>query len=107
MFTYFTLGNGLRLVMRHLPDTPAEMCGIAVNAGSRDEEPDEHGLAHFVEHTVFKGTLRRRAFHINNRMESVGANSMPTPPRRKHSSTPPFPPGSGFWTARPSSSPTW
>lgn len=58
--------------MRHLPDTPAEMCGIAVNAGSRDEEPDRHGLAHFVEHTVFKGTGRRRAFHINNRMESVG-----------------------------------
>ncbi len=72
MFTYSTLSNGLRIVMRHLPDTPAEICGLAVNAGSRDEQPGEHGLAHFVEHTLFKGTGRRRAFHINNRMESVG-----------------------------------
>ncbi|MBD5317190.1 MAG: insulinase family protein [Bacteroides sp.] len=71
-FRYSALPNGLRLVMRHLPDTPAETCGLAVNAGSRDEGPGELGLAHFVEHTVFKGTLRRRAWHINNRMEAVG-----------------------------------
>lgn len=72
MFHYSTLPNGLRMVMRHIPGSPAEMCGVAVNAGSRDESPSEHGLAHFVEHTVFKGTRRRRSWHINNRMESIG-----------------------------------
>lgn len=47
-------------------------CGVAVRVGSRDEAPDSHGLAHFVEHTIFKGTTKRRSWHIINRMESVG-----------------------------------
>ena len=47
-------------------------CGLAVNAGSRDEGEGQYGLAHFVEHTIFKGTLHRRSWHILNRMESVG-----------------------------------
>ena len=47
-------------------------CGLAVNAGSRDEDEGQYGLAHFVEHTIFKGTLHRRSWHILNRMESVG-----------------------------------
>ena len=71
-FRYATLPNGLRIVMCHTPGSPAEMCGLAVNAGSRDEDPAQHGLAHFVEHTVFKGTRNRRAWHINNRMEAIG-----------------------------------
>lgn len=50
----------------------AEYCGLTVDAGSRDERPAEEGLAHFVEHTLFKGTLRRRSYHIINRMESCG-----------------------------------
>lgn len=66
-----TLPNGLRLV--HLPDSsPVAYCGFAVNAGTRDERADETGLAHFVEHLLFKGTERRRAWHILNRMENVG-----------------------------------
>ena len=66
-----TLPNGLRLV--HLPsDSPVSYCGFAVNAGTRDESPEEHGLAHFVEHLLFKGTEKRRAWHILNRMENVG-----------------------------------
>lgn len=71
-FHYATLSDGLRVVMRHRPGAVAEHCGIAVNAGSRDEEPGRYGLAHFVEHTIFKGTARRRAWHILNRMERVG-----------------------------------
>lgn len=68
-----TLPNGLRLV--HLPtDSPVAYCGLAVDAGTRDEAPDESGLAHFVEHMLFKGTLRRRAWHILNRMEAVGGD---------------------------------
>lgn len=66
-----TLPNGLRMV--HLPvDSPVSYCGFAVNAGTRDEGADEFGLAHFVEHMMFKGTQKRRAWHILNRMENVG-----------------------------------
>jgi predicted Zn-dependent peptidase len=43
-----------------------------INAGSRDELPAEHGIAHFVEHALFKGTERRRAFHISSRLENLG-----------------------------------
>ena len=68
---YHTLANGLRLV--HV-STAAQVawCGLAVNAGSRDEVEGHYGLAHFVEHTIFKGTRHRRAWHILNRMERVG-----------------------------------
>ncbi|MDR1557936.1 MAG: insulinase family protein [Tannerellaceae bacterium] len=69
-FTH-TFQDGLRLI--HLPvDSPVAYCGFAVNAGARDEEADESGLAHFVEHLLFKGTEKRKAWHILNRMENVG-----------------------------------
>lgn len=68
---YYTLNNGLRVVCEQVP-SKVEYFGVAVNAGSRDEAPHLHGLAHFVEHTLFKGTARRRACHIINRMEAVG-----------------------------------
>lgn len=70
---YFShiLSNGLRMV--HLPmESPVSYCGFAVNAGTRDEEANEFGLAHFVEHMMFKGTEKRKAWHILNRMENVG-----------------------------------
>jgi predicted Zn-dependent peptidase len=47
-------------------------CGFIVNTGTRDESPDEYGMAHFVEHMLFKGTKKRRSHHIINRMEHVG-----------------------------------
>lgn len=65
------LNNGLRIVAEHFSG-PVSYIGFAVNAGSRDDGHDNPGLAHFLEHTIFKGTLRRRAWHISNRMESVG-----------------------------------
>lgn len=66
-----TLDNGLRLV--HIKnDALVGWCGLAVNAGSRDDAPGLQGLAHYVEHTIFKGTTHRRAWHILNRMETVG-----------------------------------
>ena len=68
---YHTLANGLRLVHIMTPSRVA-WCGLAVNAGSRDEASGYYGLAHFVEHTIFKGTTHRRAWHILNRMERVG-----------------------------------
>jgi len=70
---YFShiLPNGLRIV--HLPAaSPVSYCGFAVNVGTRDEEADEFGLAHFVEHMIFKGTEKRKSWHILNRMENVG-----------------------------------
>ena len=68
---YHTLPNGLSMV--HITTQgDVAWCGLAVNAGSRDELPGQFGLAHFVEHTIFKGTAHRRAWHILNRMERVG-----------------------------------
>ena len=67
----FTLPNGLRLVCRRTQSN-ADYFGVAINVGSRDETPSTYGLAHFVEHTIFKGTSRRHASHIINRMEAVG-----------------------------------
>lgn len=68
-----TLPCGLRIVCAPSA-TDVAYCGIAVNAGTRDELPDENGLAHFCEHLTFKGTHRRRAWHILNRMETVGGD---------------------------------
>ncbi|MDR2621846.1 MAG: insulinase family protein [Dysgonamonadaceae bacterium] len=65
------LPNGLQIVYL-FSDSNVSYCGFAVNAGARDETPNQHGLAHFVEHTLFKGTKKRKAWHILNRMENVG-----------------------------------
>lgn len=66
-----TLPNGLKLV--HVASqSPVAWCGIVAGAGSRDDAPGRQGLAHFVEHTIFKGTTHRKAWHILNRMETVG-----------------------------------
>ncbi|MBB4035722.1 putative Zn-dependent peptidase [Dysgonomonas hofstadii] len=66
-----TLPNGLRIV--HKPAMGnVSYCGFFINAGTRDENEDEHGMAHFVEHMLFKGTHKRRSHHIINRMELVG-----------------------------------
>ena len=71
IYTTRTLSNGLRIV--YLPsDSPVSYCGLTVNAGTRDEEPGQFGLAHFVEHMLFKGTEKRKSWHILNRMECVG-----------------------------------
>ncbi len=68
---YFTLANGQRCV--HIPtEGNVEYCCVMIGAGSRDESPEDYGLAHFVEHTIFKGTTTRRSHHIINRMEAVG-----------------------------------
>lgn len=67
------LPNGLRII--HAPSpTQVTYCGYAIDAGTRDEADDEQGLAHFVEHLIFKGTQKRRAWHILNRMEHVGGD---------------------------------
>lgn len=65
--------NGLRLI--HIPSpTDVAYCGISIDAGTRDEELGEEGMAHFCEHMMFKGTEHRKAWHIINRMEAVGGD---------------------------------
>ncbi len=67
-----TLANGLRIVHRYT-ESPVSYCGFMIDAGTRDENvPDRFGMAHFIEHILFKGTQRRNAWHISNRMEAVG-----------------------------------
>lgn len=70
---YFTstLSNGIRYI--HIPtDRYVAHLAVIINAGTRDENPDEHGIAHFIEHVIFKGTKKRKAYHILSRLEDVG-----------------------------------
>jgi len=68
-----TLPSGMRLI--YVPATSdVTYCGIAIDAGTRDELDHEQGMAHFCEHLMFKGTERRKAWHIINRMEAVGGD---------------------------------
>ena len=72
-YNTYTLDNGLRII--HLPsDSQVVYCGYQINAGTRNEKPGEEGLAHFCEHVTFKGTERRKAWHILNCLESVGGD---------------------------------
>ena len=70
-YNEYTLPNGLRII--HEPTlSKVSYCGFAIDAGTRDEAENEQGMAHFVEHLIFKGTEKRKAWHILNRMEHVG-----------------------------------
>ena len=65
------LNNGIRIV--HIrTNSSVAYCGMMINTGTRDEYDDEHGIAHFIEHIIFKGTKKRKAFHIMSRLEDVG-----------------------------------
>ena len=59
-------------MVHHYVDSPVAHCGVIINTGSRDEMPNEQGIAHFIEHTIFKGTKKRKAYHIISRLEDVG-----------------------------------
>lgn len=67
------LHNGLRIVHEEVA-SPISHFGVLVNAGTRDELPQQMGIAHFVEHTIFKGTQKRNAFRVLSRMETVGGD---------------------------------
>lgn len=70
-FYTYTLSNGIRGIHRQVRNAVAH-CALVIGAGSRDEHPDEYGLAHFTEHAVFKGTAHRRAWQVNCRLENLG-----------------------------------
>jgi predicted Zn-dependent peptidase len=69
----FTLPNGIRLVHKPVSGNVSH-CGLFIGAGSRDETPEEHGIAHFIEHVIFKGTEKRNLYQVLNRLENVGAD---------------------------------
>ena len=73
--SYFscTLDCGLRIIHEQT-NSPVTYCGFAINTGTRDEASTESGMAHLVEHLIFKGTTHRKAWHILNRMENVGGD---------------------------------
>ncbi len=70
-FYTYLLPNGIRGIHRQVKGRVAH-CALVVNAGSRDESPRQHGLAHFTEHAFFKGTARRKAWQVNCRLENLG-----------------------------------
>lgn len=67
----YTFSNGLRLIHK-LDKAAVTYCGLVINTGSRDEDDHVQGMAHFIEHMLFKGTQKRRSGHIINRLEHVG-----------------------------------
>ena len=71
MYQTHILKNGLNVIHQQV-DGKAAWCGLIIGVGSRDERPEEEGIAHFIEHVIFKGTEKRKAWHILNRMENVG-----------------------------------
>ena len=71
-YNLFTLDNGIRIVHREVPNTKIVHCGFVLDIGSRDESADQLGIAHFWEHMAFKGTQKRKAYHILNKLDSVG-----------------------------------
>lgn len=71
MYQYHTLNNGIRIVFRR-NDSKVTHSGVYINVGSRDEVGSDEGMAHFIEHTLFKGTEHRRSYHILNRIDGVG-----------------------------------
>lgn len=71
-YQLYTLPNGIRIAHKNVPNTKIVHCGIMLDIGSRDERPDQAGLAHFWEHMAFKGTQKRKAYHIINSLEAVG-----------------------------------
>lgn len=69
---YYTLSNGIRIVHNRITTSKIVHCGLMLNIGSRDENPENQGIAHFWEHMAFKGTRKRKAYHIINRLDALG-----------------------------------
>ena len=71
MYEYHTLPNGIKIILSHTPSR-VTYSGVYINVGSRDESGADEGMAHFIEHSLFKGTEHRKAYHILNRIDGVG-----------------------------------
>lgn len=71
-YDFFKLNNGIKGVHYRTQSSPVGHFGITIKAGSRDELENEWGMAHFIEHCIFKGTTNRKPFHILSRLDAVG-----------------------------------
>jgi len=71
VYEYHTLPNGIKIILSHTPSR-VTYSGVYINVGSRDEVGADEGMAHFIEHSLFKGTEHRKAYHILNRIDGVG-----------------------------------
>jgi len=72
-YQYYILENGIRIIHRQVSGNVSH-CGLMVNTGSRDELENESGMAHFIEHMIFKGTKKRKAYHVLSRIENIGGD---------------------------------
>ena len=71
MYEYHTLPNGVKIILSRT-SSRVVYSGVYINVGSRDEAGADEGMAHFIEHSLFKGTEHRRSYHILNRIDGVG-----------------------------------
>lgn len=70
-YQYHRLNNGIKIIHRQIGGNVSH-CGLMVNTGSRDENENENGIAHLIEHLIFKGTNKRKAHHVLSRIENIG-----------------------------------
>jgi predicted Zn-dependent peptidase len=70
-YNFLELANGIRVIHKPVTSEVAH-CGFIINTGSRDEKSSNNGITHFIEHAIFKGTKKRKAHHILNRIDNVG-----------------------------------
>lgn len=70
-FDFVELPNGIRCILKKV-NSPVVYCGMTIGVGTRDEKETEHGMAHLIEHLLFKGTKRRKTYHINSLLDNVG-----------------------------------
>ncbi len=70
-YNFLELKNGIRIIHKPVKSEVAH-CGFIIKTGSRDENINENGITHFIEHAIFKGTKKRKAYHILNRIDNVG-----------------------------------
>jgi predicted Zn-dependent peptidase len=69
-----TFPNGIRVIHKQISNSKISHCGFILDLGSRDEKPHQLGMAHFWEHLAFKGTEKRKAYHILSRLDAVGGD---------------------------------
>ncbi len=70
-----TLKNGIRILSRRMPHVRSVSMGVWVNAGARDETPEQNGLSHLIEHMIFKGTAKRSAYEIAKQFDAIGGQT--------------------------------
>ena len=73
IYNYKLLANGIRIIHKQV-SSPVSHAGVIVNTGTRDEHDDEAGIAHFIEHVIFKGTHKRNTYQVLSYLENVGGD---------------------------------